>query len=463
MTGVILAMTQSQHENLHRVLFPGDGLESAAILLCNQGRGLNHLRLILAEVVSLPPGRSIRTRMSVTWPFSDYLSPERISEIDRHSQVIITIHSHPDGSTSFSSVDNENDRTLFASMRHWFDDDRPVGSALMVPDGRVSARTYDTRDVFREASGVIVVGSNIRVWKSPRESDNTDYEVKLSQTFGKGTLATLRSLRVGVVGCSGTGSVLIELLARNCVGELVILDDDAVEERNLNRIINSTAESAMNKAAKVSVLKDSVEAMGMGTHVFPYRKLTDQGAAVRALIDCDIIFGAVDSALGRYHLDCLASAYYIPYFDTGVHLEVNGEGSIESADSVAHYVHPEGTSLLSRGAYTIQQVTAETYYRYNRDLYEQNRIAGYLAEVQEDQPAVMSVNMQAACMAFNDFLARIHQFRLDDNANFGTQRFRLVHGHYELEEDVSRPHPLFEPYVGKGDSSLLVRNNLTND
>ncbi len=266
-------------------------------------------------------------------------------------------------------------------------------------------------------------------------------------------------MRVGVIGCSGTGSILIELLIRNCVGNLVIADDDTLQEKNLNRILNSTINNARRQEPKVLAIKQSIEEIGMETKVDAYQGLTDSPDVVAALIDCDVIFGCVDSAFGRYHLDCLASAYLIPYFDVGVNLDADGKGSIASADAVAHYMHPEGTSLLSRGAYTMEQVTAEDWQRKDPAYYERQRVAGYLAAVGEEQPAVMSVNMQAACLAFNDFLARIHAYRLDDNHEFATQRFRLVHGCYENLVDEGSPHPLLKRYIGMGDRSILVQNN----
>ena len=146
-----------------------------------------------------------------------------------------------------------------------------------------------------------------------------------------------------------------------------------------------------------------------------------------------------------------------------MHIDADGTGDIGAADAVSHYVHPDGGDLWSRGAYQMDQVTAENWQRADPEHYEQQRVAGYLAAVGEDQPAVMSVNMQAACMAFNDFLARVHAIRFDQNREFATQRFRLVHGCFEVEADDGKPHRLFERYRGTGDNSLLVRNNIRRD
>ena len=51
MKSASLAMTARIHSEVFDHLFPGDGLEAAAILLCNQGTGKRCQRLIVADVV----------------------------------------------------------------------------------------------------------------------------------------------------------------------------------------------------------------------------------------------------------------------------------------------------------------------------------------------------------------------------------------------------------------------------
>lgn len=463
MSVAALAMTARLHAAVYDHLFPGDGLEAAGLLLCNRGACGGRQRLLAAEFVCLPHESSRREPRVVSWPFDRHMTPERIGAVDKSGQSIVTVHSHPEGRLEFSRRDDENDRELFSSVNGWFDDGRPHGSAVMTPDGAITARIAERDGGFSPVDTVSVVGNDIRLWKRHEPGAQTAYREKLSQTFGKGTLDLLRSMRVGVVGCSGTGSIVIELLARNCVGRLVIVDNDAVEEKNLNRIVNATMRDALRGRPKAMVCKEAIERAGLGTSVEARVEMTDSPGAVAALASCDAIFGCVDSAFGRYHLDCLTSAYLIPYFDVGVHIEADGDGGIEAADAVAHYVHPEGSSLLSRGAYTMEQVTAENWQRTDPEHYRRQRVAGYLANVGEEQPAVISINMQAASMAVNDFMARIHRYRFDPNAEFGTQRFRLVHGCHEVEPDSGPPHPLLARYMGAGDASVLVRNNTRRD
>ena len=460
MNRTMLVLTDRHHRQVFDHLFPGDGLEAAAVLLCNHGQGKEIDRLIVDSSILIPHDTSQRKRGFLSWPFADSFTPETITKIDQSGQSIVTIHSHPNNFPEFSERDNKTDEELFTSICHWFDDQRLNGSAIMLPDGRVRARVVNADGEFTEMDSVSVVGDSIRIWRQTKELDCTGYTNKLAQTFGSSTLNLLRGLRIGIVGCSGTGSVIAELLARNCVGELVLVDPDVLEEKNLNRIIGGTMNDARRNRAKVDVIQGSIGAMGLGTKVFVCQHDTSNLEVVKALIDCDVLFGCVDSAYGRFDLDCIASAYLIPYFDVGVHLAADGEGGISMADAVSHYIHPEGKSLLERSAYTMDQVTAEKWQRTDSSYYEAQQKNGYLAAVGEEQPAVVSINMQAACLAFNDFLARLHQFRLDDNREFSTQRYRLTHGYYEREADNGGQHPLLTKYVGTGDRSVLVKNNI---
>ena len=454
-----LALTQSQHQRLYQHLYPGDGLESVAIVLCHHGRAKSGVRLIANDLIFVSPGTyEVREPDHIFWPFSESFPPDKIEEIDQKGLSVLTIHSHPGDYDRFSAIDDQNDKELFQSVGSWFDDDRPNGSAIMLPDGKVIARLVSCEQEFTPIQSVTVVGEKILIWKHAQISDTAIVAgTRVLQTFGKGTFNLLRNMHVGVVGCSGTGSIVVELLARNCIGMLTLVDPDCVEEKNLNRIVNATSNDAEERNPKVLVLHRAIERMGTGVCVDTYQAHTFDKQVVEALGDCDVIFGCVDSAEGRYHLECLASAYFLPYFDVGVYLEASPDGGISQADAVSHYIHPGNADLMLRGGYTSEQLTAENWYRKDRKHYETQRVAGYLGVVGEDQPAVMSINMQAACMAFNDFLARIHGFRLDDNAEFSEQRFRFVHGCYMNSKTGAERSPIFEKYAGMGDKSFLIQ------
>jgi hypothetical protein len=88
-----------------------------------------------------------------------------------------------------------------------------------------------------------------------------------AQLFGSGTTRRLREMAVAVVGCSGTGSPVIEQLARLGIGRLVLVDPDRVEEKNLNRILNATREDAYLKRPKVEVMARAIARMRFATEI----------------------------------------------------------------------------------------------------------------------------------------------------------------------------------------------------
>src|SRR5258706_11144601 len=99
--------------------------------------------------------------------------------------------------------------------------------------------------------------------------------------------------------CSGTGSPLIEQLARLGFGRLVLVDPDSVEERNLNRIVNSWREDAYLKRPKVEAMARAIAAMGFGTEVEIIHDHLASPGVVKAVAECDVLFGCMDGVEGR--------------------------------------------------------------------------------------------------------------------------------------------------------------------
>lgn len=455
-----LSLTGRNYEVLKNHLFQGDQLEAVALILCHRSESEKMTKLVAHKIVLVSNADCrIRSPHKIVWNTKKYLSSRQIEILDKGNLSLLTIHSHPSGFDSFSILDNENDKSFFSSVNHWFDNNRPNGSCIMLPNGHIFGRIVNKKSAFIPLSSISVSGSTIRIMEQ-KENKNKNYpgfSERIIQTFGQGTFNLLRKLKVGVVGCSGTGSIVIEMLARNCVGEIIIVDPDFVEEKNLNRILNSSLGDTKEQKPKVEVVRTAIEKMGLGTRVSSYKAHTSDEQVISQLKKCDVLFGCVDSAIGRYHLDCLSSAYLIPYFDIGVRIDADGKGGISQAIIVAHYIEPGKSSLMSRGAYRSDQVTAEGLKLQSPTYYEKRKEEGYITAIDEDQPAVMSINMQAACISINDFLARVHGYRLDDNSEFDIQRMSLTHGYYQNQADNTGIHPIFLKNLGMADQSYLLK------
>lgn len=459
-TDIILRLTASQHEQLKRHLFPGDGKESVALALCGTHRGDRGTVLSLHRVSPVPDDTCIeRSAISVAWPIEPHIP--LFAEAARKGMVVLKIHSHPTGHPEFSKLDEISDRALLGSLAHLAPNASGHASAVILPDGKIFARVFGGNRQFTAVQRVVVVGDAVTTYDAAGGVETApivdEAFLRTQQAFGRGTVARLSRMRIGIVGCSGTGSWVVEMLSRLGVGELVLVDPDVIERKNLNRIVNSTAADATAGRAKVKVFARAIRRLGIGTRVIACHSDILQRKVVDALAECDFLFGCVDSADGRDALNRVAAFYTIPYIDVGVHLQADGHGGVQQVCAAVHYLIPDGSSLLSRRVITAEQVRAESLYRRAPEQYAALRKEGYIQGVNVDSPAVISINGFAASHAVNEMLARVHPFRRDDNCEFRLQTFSLTDGAWLRIEDGA-PCAYLSKRVGRGDCTPLLDN-----
>lgn len=209
---------------------------------------------------------------NVTW-CPDYIEPilERAAA-ERLS--VVKIHSHPGGFATFSGTDDEGDARLLPMVRGWVEADIPHGSAIILPDGQMFGRVLRSKEGFEPIAVINVVADDLLFWYANAGSIAIpDFAASHAQVFDVGTIERLQRLSFAVIGASGTGSPMVEELTRLGAGELVVVDDDHMEERNVNRILNSTMDDAAAGRAKVDVLGDAVERTGLGTKIIRVNKI----------------------------------------------------------------------------------------------------------------------------------------------------------------------------------------------
>ena len=443
---MILRMTGGQHTLLIEHLFPGDGKEAVAIALC--GRRGNDV-LMLHDIEGVPYELCDRSSGHITWP-PTLLEP-LLSRANKEGMAVIKIHSHPGGYPQFSDTDDLSDRRLFESVFGWVDGDFHHASAIMLPDGSMVARAVHPDGSFAAIQKISIIDDDIRIWTPEIDGAVPEFARRHAQLFGAGTTNLLRKLTVGVAGCSGTGSPVVEQLARLGVGELILVDPDHVEEKNLNRILGATLDDAEQHRPKVQVLVRSVEAMGLGTTVTTFHTPLQDNDARKALAACDVVFGCMDSLGGRSILSRLARYYTFAYIDVGVKLEGDGQGGVDQVAGAVHYLRPDGAGLVQRGVLTPKALEAESLRDNDPDGYADRLKRGYIKGIREDRPAVVSVNTYFASLAVLELLARLHAFRSDTNAAYAVQRVSLTNALWVREEDSGASSPEFR-MAGRGDA-----------
>lgn len=458
-TPVTLSMTGAQHALLKHHLFPGDGKEAAALALCSRRAGDHRHRLVVREIHGIPyEACTERSAVRVSWP-TDIIEPWLEYATD-HRLSVVKIHSHPTDYRAFSETDDIGDRKFLPAVRGWVEAEIPHCSAIMLPSGEMLGRVLTSRGDFAPLASISVVGPDLHFWYPDGNTLTVpSFMASHGQAFGEGTIAQLQKLWIAVVGCSGTGSPVIEQLVRLGVGVIVLIDDDLMGDRNVNRILNSTAQDAKLEVPKVDMLAAAIERMGLNTRVIRLKKNLWDPEAVRLVAQCDAVFGCMDTVDGRYLLNRLATYYTLPYFDVGVRLDAvpdgPDKGRIREICGTVHYLQPGGSSLMSRGLFTMQQVAEAALKRNDPDAYQQNLGEGYISGVEEHRPAVISVNMYFASLCVQDFLNRLHPYREQPNAEIESITASLSSLEFFYEPE-GKPCRILESSVGKGDVTPLL-------
>lgn len=451
-----LRFSGKQHQSLLQHLFPGDGKEAVAVALCGRFERDGHSMLLVHRIELIPHDECERDPDFVRWKTERIIPLLEIAE--KQNMAILKIHSHLGGYPKFSQTDDDSDSELFTSVFGWCDHDGVHASAVMLPDGVIFGRVFRPSMETLPFNQISIAGDEIRIFGN-LDIEEDEFSLRTRQAFGDQTYQKLKKMRVGIVGCSGTGSPTIEQLVRLGVGTIVLIDPDTVEKKNLNRILNTTQHDAEHNKSKTDVLAAAIERVGLGTNVIKYNlNLYDSMEALEQLILCDVIFGCVDSVDGRHLISQLTNFYLVPYFDLGVRLDADGQGGIKGVTGSVHYVQPGCSSLFSRLLYTEKRLADENILRQNPEAFESLRKQGYVHNANVDRPAVISINMQISSTAVNEFLNRIHPYKDEVPEKYAKVTVDISGGclmneaESEFEQDAYS-----DSWAGRGDCKPFLR------
>ncbi|WP_111308885.1 HesA/MoeB/ThiF family protein [Confluentibacter sediminis] len=434
-------ITEMMHQELKNHLHNGDGLEALGFALCGRLKNKGEEFLLVHKTFLMPYDKCNRSKHFVSWKTIDveHLLEEALAK----GLGIIKFHSHFVNHSNFSDLDDKSDKDFFDSVYGWTNNQLPHASVIMYPDGAMKGRVIKPDLSFTEIDKISIIGENVRTFTK----NNQNIEIlksfkRNSQAFGDKTVNTLKEMKIGVIGCSGTGSPLIQMLFRLGVGKLVLIDSDVIGHENLNRIVVSTSNDADNNKLKVEVLKEHIDHVNIGTEVVTYSCLIQESReALNELASCDFIFGCMDSVEGRHYINLISTDYLVPLIDIGIKLVADGEGGIDSILGNIHYVYPNSKTLMERGVYTPKQLSAESLKRLSEEEY--NNRQAYFENADVESPAVISVNTMCSSLAVNDMLSRIHPYRYRDNSMYSHTTINLTDwdlNSFKVDKTLDKSH-----------------------
>jgi proteasome lid subunit RPN8/RPN11 len=222
------------------------------------------------------------------------------------------------------------------------------------------------------------------------------------RALGGAVQQTLSDLRVGVVGCGGTGSAVAEQLVRLGVRNFTLFDPDVLSDSNVTRVYGSTAADAGK--SKVDTLAAHLKRIAPGTLCNLIKGMITKAPVARHLCSCDIVFGCTDDNAGRLVLSRFSTYLLTPVIDSGVLVSSERNGTLRGIDARVTTLVPGQACLVCRGRIDLARAGAEVL---TPDERRRREDEGYAPALGRIEPAVVTFTTLVAATAVSELLERL--------------------------------------------------------
>lgn len=309
-------------ERLSANLDLGSGVESAAVAFTRSAAGHLGERLLvkelqIAQATDYLERSPVHVLMRGNWVL------DALVHAQRNGMGVVFIHSHPNqGVPAFSGRDDK----IEARLKRLFNERAAKGNhlSLVVGTGGPSCR---------------VLGANerVEVWTAGPRLQRLDHEPGAGAVWTGGTFDRqvralgdagqnmLASFRVAIVGLGGTGSIAAQQLAYLGYRKFVLLDPQALDDTNLNRVVGAYPGDVGK--AKVEIAARMIRSIRPEAEVQDFREDVCDRRSAERLRDVDIILSCTDSQGSRAVINRISYQYLIPAIDMGTQIRVRDSGA----------------------------------------------------------------------------------------------------------------------------------------
>lgn len=278
-------------------------------------------------------------------------------------------------------------------------------------------------------------------------------QLRTISAWGSKTQEDLSRLKVGIVGLGSVGSIVAEILARTGHANFTLIDFDAVEEKNLDRLTNVFKEDVGR--AKVFAVADGIRRSATAPNVkvncCEYSICEKEG--FEAALGCDVLFSCVDRPWPRQVLNFIAYAHLIPVIDGGILVRTNKKNTaIIGAHWKAHTVGYDRPCLECLGQYKTENASLEM----SGKLDDPDYIKGL--DKSKFMDAHENVFVFSSHLASMEVLQMLSLFIAPSGiADVGQQLYHFVLGTMDVEKETHCNENCFFPsVVGKGDFAGVI-------
>lgn len=298
--------------------------ESGLLVRFGWRQTASHLVLTLANIEAPGDGDLDLSRPNVAFAEPYLVRTALLAE--RDPLAIGVVHSHPAEHVPHPSYIDDDMDSYLSTYFEGFAPGRPYVSLIVsrVADQVLMSARVKVDGRWLTASRFLTAEHSITTWRrtSARKSSlPTERVARLRGAFGDEAVERLRDSTVAVVGAGGTGSAVVEVLARAGVGRIIVIDPDRLEQSNLERVHGSWPAHAASSDFKVDVAREHVLAIDPDIEVVACIGRIPQSEVVDLLVTADIAIGCTDRQHSRLALSDIATRYLLPAIDCGVLLE----------------------------------------------------------------------------------------------------------------------------------------------
>lgn len=388
------------------------------------------------------------------WQMSTGAIAEVINEAVRSGGALIEAHNHGGRSPRFSRTDREGFGEFVPYVLSSLPG-RPY-AATVWGDSTVYGEFFTPKAEAGCVRSITVVGQRIQQIVSADDDGNPSehrFDRQLPWFTEEGQ-RQLGRLRVGVVGCGGTGSQMAQNLVYLGIRDFALIDEDGSDETSLNRLV--TAAAADVDTPKVILARRLIRSVAPGATVIAVDRAVQSREALDALKGVDVLFGCVDNDGARLILNEIALAYRIPYFDLAVGIDAEG-GSVSGAGGRVAVVLPGGPCLNCMGEIDPD----EARFCLSTPEQQAEQIArGYVRGMDVRAPAVAPLNAAVAAAATTELailvsgLRAVHPFLELDLLGVG----RKIRSQWMTPREVARREGCVQCAVAdQGDAARIER------
>lgn len=409
----VVSISRPALDDLKAHLFTADGNENAAFALCGFSRTEETERLYVRRVLHVP----LDSYVSRT-PVHLEVSPGFINSVIDESQnrmAILVMHSHPGGlSSRYSASDDFGEERLLGVFGDLIPS-APHSSLLFSERGTIGR--FWTGERFSSLAELRVLGASLPAVDHERRArrtarltrgalSNEELYNRQVMAFGPAAQRQLQRLRVAVVGVGGTGSCVVEQLARLGVSEFMLIDPDTFDSSNLTRMYGSSFADIAGKPSKTEIARRNVSAINPSAAVATVPSSIISRRALSPLVDRDVVFCCTDNESSRAVLNRFAYQYFVPVIDMGSRIVVDNDRII-GASGRTSVVGPGLPCLWCGFHLDADRIRLESL---PRDERTRLMAEGYVEGMEVGAPSVVSLNSTVASLSITLALGMIAPF-----------------------------------------------------